>query len=155
MRVRSIMRWHPQFCSLETNLAMVGKKMEQANCGFLPVVGEGGRVVGVVTDRDVCLALARLDRRPSTVEAREVMSKELCCCLEEGDIRDALRLMRDRLVRRLPVVDHRQQLLGVLSLDDVALAARAFESEGFNGPFYPDVALTLQSICAGQATATV
>ncbi len=155
MNVRSIMRGGVQFCGLEDDLVVAGTKMEEGNCGFLPVLGDGGHVVGVLTDRDICLALARLNRKPSEVKAREVMSRDVCCCLEDTDVRDALRMMRDRVVRRLPVVDRHQHLLGVLSFDDIAVAARAFQTEGFSGLYYPDVALTLQTICAREIAAKI
>jgi CBS domain-containing protein len=124
--------------------------MAEAGCGFLPVL-ENGRVIGVVTDRDICLALARLDRRPALTEVREVMSRELFSCDVSAEVGVALGAMRAHGVRRLPVLDAKGKLQGVLSLDDVALAARTFETEGFTGPLYPDIATTLQAICLAQA----
>jgi CBS domain-containing protein len=150
MRVRDIMRRDVQWCSPRTTLEAAGRTMAGAGCGFLPVVAEG-RVVGVLTDRDACVALARLDRRPSQVEVQAAMSRQVHGCAVDEDVPAALRKMRDRGVRRLPVLDAGGRLQGVLSLDDVALAARAFEGEGFSGPLYPDVAATLQAICVAQA----
>jgi len=150
MKVRDIMRRDVHSCSPRTTLEAAGRTMAGAGCGFLPVVAEG-RVTGVLTDRDVCVTLARLDRRPSQVEVQAAMNREVHSCAVDEDVRTSLWRMREHGVRRLPVLDAGARLQGVLSLDDVALAARAFEGEGFTGPLYPDVAETLQAICVAQA----
>lgn len=146
MKVRDIMKRDPCVSAPGNDLAKAGMQMAEADCGFLPVIGEEERVVGVITDRDVCLALARRDRRPSEVQVRLVMSGEVYTCRADDDIRRALRTMRERRVRRLPVVDDEGRLHGVLSLDDVVLEAQAIETEAFHGPLYADIAQTLKAI---------
>jgi predicted transcriptional regulator len=110
------------------------------------VVGERGKVVGVITDRDICLALARSDQRPSEVTVETVMTSPVHTCHSDDELRRALVTMREERVRRLPVIGTTGELEGLLSLDDVVLRARALETEDFNGPFYVDVALTLKAI---------
>lgn len=151
MHVWNVMHADVRWCTPGSTLAEAGRMMAEADCGLLPVVDDG-RVVAVITDRDVCLALARRDRAPSSIAVREVMSREVHSCGVAEDLRAALARMRDKSVRRLPVLDDRRRLIGILTLDDVALAARAFDSGGFGGPLYPDVAQTLQAICLTQAT---
>ncbi len=148
-RVSDIMRRDVAFCSPSTSLEKVGNMMAEAECGFLPVV-DGGRVVGVITDRDLGLALARRDQRASAVQAREAMSANVVACEVTEPVASALERMRERGVRRLPVLDPEQRLEGVLSLDDVALAARALEEQGLGTPLYPEIARTLQGICLAQ-----
>lgn len=146
MRVQDIMRREARVCGLDTDVATIGRVMAEVGCGVLPVVA-AERVVGMITDRDICLALARLDRRPSEVQAQDVISGELFTCGAEDQITEALETMRIFGIRRLPVVDGEQRLLGILSLDDVILEARALGAEGFDGPFYADIARTLKGIC--------
>jgi len=148
MKVRDIMRREARVCSLETTLDIAGQVMAQVGCGVLPVLGESGQVTGVVTDRDICLALTTQDRRPSEIQAREVISRELYTCRADDDIGEAMETMRIFGVRRLPVVDERQSLEGILSLDDIVLEARALGPESYQGLFYSDVARTLKGICS-------
>lgn len=154
MKVRDVMRREPCVCSPENHLAKVGRIMAEAGCGFLPVLGDEERVVGVITDRDLALAAATRDRKPSEIQVRQVMSGEVHACRPDDDIRDALKVMREWKVRRLPVVDS-QHLLGILSLDDVVLEAQGVATEQFTGPFYSDIARTLKEINLHQTPAVV
>jgi CBS domain-containing protein len=148
MKVRDIMRREARVCSLETTLDVAGQVMAEVGCGVLPVLSGAGQVAGVVTDRDICLALTTRDRRPSEIQAREVISRELYTCQADDDIGEALETMRIFGVRRLPVVDQTQSLEGILSLDDIVLEARALGPESYQGPFYSDIARTLKGICS-------
>jgi CBS domain-containing protein len=155
MKVLDIMRSEARVCGLETTLEAAGKTMAEAGCGFLPVLTSNGQVVGAITDRDMCLALVRSDRKPSEVEVQEVFSGELYTCRAEDEIAEALETMRAFGVRRLPVVDDQQLLEGILSLDDVILEARALGPESYQGPFYSDVARTLKGICGRSLPASL
>lgn len=99
--------------------------MWTGDCGFLPVVGEGGRVVGIITDRDICVALGTRGRPSGEVTIAEVMTSKVYSCLPEDDIHVALRAMREGHVRRLPVINKQNALVGVISMDDVLLRAEA------------------------------
>ena len=154
MRVRDIMKHEPCFTSPGSNLSRVGETMRDAGCGFLPVVGDEDRVVGVLTDRDVALAVTTRDRKASEIEVRQVMSGEVFSCGADDDVREALAVMRERKVRRLPVLAH-GRLEGILSLDDVVLEAQAVETESFKGPFYSDISRTLKAINLHQTPAVV
>lgn len=147
MRVQDIMLRQPRVVKPTDCLAAAGTLMAEVGCGVLPVVDPDHVVVGILTDRDIALALTARNELASDVDVHEVMTSEVWTCLEGDDIREALSLMRRYKVRRLPVVDPSQRLIGLLSLDDVVLTARALESEGFSGPFYSDIALTLRTIC--------
>jgi CBS domain-containing protein len=120
MRVSEVMCRPVSYCAPETGLTAAARLMGDNDCGVLPVV-RNGRIVGVVTDRDVCLAVAR--RPASETSVREVMTENVASCRAEDDVRDALSLMASRQVRRLPVVDDRGGVAGVLSMDDVVLRA--------------------------------
>jgi CBS domain-containing protein len=148
MKVYSVMKREPRTCAPEADLAAVGRVMGEVGCGVLPVVDAGRRVVGIVTDRDICLALASRDERPSAVRVQDVISGEVYSCNADDEITEALNTMREFGVRRLPVVDLDNRVQGILSLDDVVLEARALGSEQFTGPFYSDIARTLKAICS-------
>jgi predicted transcriptional regulator len=100
----------------------------------------------VITDRDICLAVTGGDRRAAEIRVEEVMSKPAHTCRPSDDVRQALAIMRERRVRRLPVVGERGELVGLLSLDDVVLAARVLETDEFSGPFYVDIVEALKVI---------
>lgn len=148
MRVNSVMKREPSICTPETDLAAAGRIMAQIGCGFLPVLGPGRQVVGVITDRDICLSLAHRDEKPSAVKVGDVISGETYSCSADDEVTEALNTMREFGVRRLPVVDLDNRLEGILSLDDVVLESRALGSEQFTGPFYSDIARTLKAICS-------
>lgn len=154
MKVHDIMKREPCYTTPGADLAKVGRLMADAGCGFLPVVGDEERVVGVLTDRDVALAVTTRDRKPSEIQVREVMSGEVWDCGPDDDIREALGVMRERKVRRLPVLTH-DRLEAILSLDDVVLEAQAVETESFKGPFYSDITRTLKAINLHQTPAVV
>ena len=98
--------------------------MWAGNCGFLPVMGPEGKIVGVVTDRDICIALGTRNRLPGDVTVREVMSGRLFACSPDDDVHIALQLMQEGGVRRLPVIGETGTLVGVISMDDLLLRAR-------------------------------
>jgi CBS domain-containing protein len=92
-------------------------------CGFLPVVGMFGAVMGVITDRDVSAALAARHRTPPHVTVEEAMKYPVYTCHSSDTLLTALGTMSQHRVRRLPAVDDRNVLQGVLSMDDVVLAS--------------------------------
>lgn len=123
MRVVDVMMGTPYHCRPDTNLGTATELMWTGNCGFLPVVGEEGRVVGIITDRDICVALGTRGRPSGDVTVAEVMTSKVYSCLPEDDIHVALRSMREEHVRRLPVITMHGALVGVISMDDVLLRA--------------------------------
>jgi CBS domain-containing protein len=98
------------------------KTMRDRDCGFLPVVDTHGAVVGVVTDRDVCIAVADTHRPVNRISAREAMSAPVFSCFPDENLKAVLVTMGSRHVRRLPVIDKHGRLAGVLSMDDVVQA---------------------------------
>lgn len=130
MRVVEIMMGTPYFCRPETNLGSATELMWTGNCGFLPVVGSEGKTVGVITDRDICIALGTRGRPSGEVTVADVMSRKVYSCAPEDDIRVALGTMREGRVRRLPVVAKDGALVGVVSVDDVLLRAEGSAQAG-------------------------
>lgn len=121
MKVRDVMMRTPYYCQPETNLGSATELMWNANCGFLPVQAPEGKVIGVITDRDICIALGTRNRPAGDVAVGEVMSGELYSCAPDDDIHIALLTMKEGKVRRLPVIARNASLVGVISMDDILL----------------------------------
>ncbi len=123
MKVKEVMMGTPYTCHREANLGEATELMWKGNCGFLPVTGTDGKVCGVVTDRDVCIALGTRNKVAGEVTVGEVTGGKLHACSPEDEIHLALLTMREGKVRRLPVIDSDGKAVGVLSMDDVLLHA--------------------------------
>lgn len=125
MKVKDVMTGTPYYCQLDTSLGSATELMWIRNCGFVPVMGTNGKIVGVVTDRDICIALGTRNRLPGDVTVGEVMSNRLFACSPDDDVHVALRTMQEGGVRRLPVIVENGTLVGVISMDDLLLRAEA------------------------------
>ena len=112
-------------CSPEDNLAEVAATMWEGRCGALPVVDAEDRVISMITDRDVCIALGTRNLRASEVRVNDVAPPRVFTCLDSDDISLVLRTMVAQNVRRLPVVNRERRLVGIISVDDFLLDAQA------------------------------
>lgn len=121
MKVQDVMTTDVRTCSPDANVAQVAQVMWESDCGIVPIIDEGSRVRGVVTDRDVCIALGTRNQLAGSVRVADVMSTEVRTSPSTADLGEALEIMRAGRVRRVPVVDAEGVLCGVLSLDDVVL----------------------------------
>lgn len=145
MKVQDVMTRDVKTCRIDDNVSNAAREMWMRNCGVLPVVDDRQQVIGILTDRDICIAAGSKNREPSSIPVSEVMTRTLYSCAPEADIREALQIMRQRQVRRLPVVDAKGKLCGILSLDDVALKAREAAKPAELSA--EDVEITLEAIC--------
>ncbi len=125
MKARDVMMGTPYYCQLDSNLGSATELMWTGNCGFLPVMGTNGKIVGVVTDRDICIALGTRNRVAGDITVREVMSDRLFACSPDDDVHIVLEMMKEGGVRRLPVIVENGTLVGVTSIDDLLLRAEA------------------------------
>jgi CBS domain-containing protein len=148
MKVKDVYKPRLTACTPVTSLDAVGRMMWESDSGALPVVNADGKVTGMLTDRDLAMAMTAKNRGPSQIMVRELTSGALFTCGPEDDVADAIQKMRMNRIRRLPVIDAQGQLLGMLSLKDLALAAN-----GASGISYEDVALTLRSVCTARTEA--
>lgn len=122
MLVREAMNTAPVTCAPESDLTSVVHAMRARDCGFLPVVDSHGIVVGVITDRDVCLAAGSARRPLARISAQDTMSHPVFACLPDDNLKTVLVTMAKHHVRRLPVLNKSGHLVGVLSLDDIVQA---------------------------------
>jgi len=148
MKVRDLMTKTVAYCRPETNLAAAGALMWENDCGVLPVVDDSGKAAGILTDRDICIALSTRNRPPSDITAREVAASRTLTCGADDDIHVALETMRREKVHRLPVVNRAGALEGILSMNDIVL--RAEKGNGKKEPevSYDDVVNTFQALSA-------
>lgn len=119
MKVHEVMTSGVVRCPPDANLAEVAELMWKADCGIVPVVNARDEVVGVITDRDIAIALGTRGQRAADVRVADAMTTNVVTCAPEDRLDDALDLMRRHRVRRLPVVGIGGVLLGLLSLNDV------------------------------------
>ncbi len=158
MKVRDIMRKQVVYCGLDTDLVEAVQMMLKTGCGFLPVVGEGGNVIGVITDRDICIALGTRNKQPSGILVREVkLPKQytfpkLFTCTPDDEIHNVLTTMRIERIRRVPVIDREGGLVGILSLDDIVL--RACARAGKYDVSCKDVVDTYKAMCTRRVRRT-
>jgi CBS domain-containing protein len=140
MKAKDIMTPHPVTCTPDTTVAEAAHLMWEADCGILPVV-EDGELEGVVTDRDMYIALATRNSRASHLKVGAVATKTVVTCTPEEDVETVLTLMKRALVRRIPVVGFGNTVLGIVSMNDIILALARDEE------LSEDVLSTLQTIC--------
>lgn len=125
MKVADMMKSDPLSCQVYHSLADAARIMETHGCGWLPVVGRHNTVVGVVTDRDICMAAMQRDRRLSAISVVGAMHTNVFSCHPDDELVDAIAKMQNYAVRRLPVLDDAGVLAGVVSLTDLARSAEA------------------------------
>jgi CBS domain-containing protein len=125
MKVSDIMTADPGFCFAVDTLTKAATIMWQRDCGAVPVLDAGNRVIGMVTDRDICIAVASRDRRASEIMAGELCSRNVLACLPNDELKKALKQMRKNQLRRLPVIDSDGRLVGIITLADIVNAAGA------------------------------
>jgi CBS domain-containing protein len=144
MQVKDVMVKNVKICRPEQNLAEVTATMWDSRCGALPVLDSRGTVRGMITDRDICIALGTRDKRASELLVKDVSLPRFFSCMAEDDVLVALRTMVAQNVRRLPVVDRNGEVLGILSIDDLILSAEP-EPAG-SGISYDDVVNAVKAI---------
>jgi CBS domain-containing protein len=161
MKVKEIMTPNAKAIWLTESLADAAQLMWENDCGVLPIIKDGRKVIGMITDRDICMAAAMRDTSPSSVSVEEVMTGQVYSVNPEDDVSQALEAMREHKIRRLAVVNADGELEGVLSMNDVVLKAKTSDGSIGSSMGYGDVVKTYQAICqhplpsAASATATV
>ena len=120
MQVKDLMTTSPGVCTLDDTANQAARIMWERDCGAVPVVDRDGRVAGIITDRDICMAAYFQGEPLAQIRIFDVMSRELWTCRPEDGVASAERAMQHHQVRRLPVVTDGKMLVGILSLSDLA-----------------------------------
>lgn len=120
MKLKDIETKNPQVINPDQTIAEAARKMKEIDVGMLPVC-DGHRLLGAITDRDIVIRAIADGRDPLSTKVQEAMTREIHYCFEDDEVKDAARLMEEKQIRRLPVVNRENQLVGIVSLGDLAL----------------------------------
>ena len=120
-RCQDIMTKDP-FCGMPTDSVLIAQLMRDRDVGAVPICEshETMRLVGIVTDRDLALRVVAAGCDPKSTWVRDVMTREVFTCRPEDDVQKALELMERRQVRRVPIVDRENRIVGIIAQADVA-----------------------------------
>ena len=143
MKVKEVMTTDVKFCRPETNAAEAVKIMWDQDCGVLPIVDHDRKVVGMITDRDLSVAVATRGGAAERIAVKDVSTGKAYTCLAEDSVPAALEVMKAQKVRRLAVVDAEGRLKGILSMNDIVLHTGAASPN--------QIVETLAGICAHRA----
>lgn len=122
-KVHEVMTDSPRCVTPDTSVSDAAVLMESEDVGSLPIL-DGERLAGMVTDRDIVIRAIAKGKDPRGMPVREVASRELVTVYADDDLSDAVKLMASQQVRRLPVVDENDRLVGILAQADIAAGAR-------------------------------
>src|SRR5690348_5367615 len=119
MKVSEVMSRKVEIASPDDSIQRAAQMMARIDAGILPV-GEGDRLVGMITDRDIAIRGVGEGRDPSETPVNEVMTREVKYCFEDDDVNSVAENMAQLQVRRLPVLNREKRLTGIISLGDIA-----------------------------------
>lgn len=149
MNIEKVMTREVFACSPNDTLNRAAQIMWEADCGALPVVDAQRRVVGLVTDRDVCMASYTRGVPLWAAPVSSAMSKALFTCSPDDAVGDVERLMKEKQIRRVPVVNGEGELLGVVTLGDLARFSQQSAFQKATGGLA--ITKTLAAICEPRA----
>lgn len=122
LKLKEIMSTEIEILSPESTIQQAAERMRRCGIGMLPIC-DGARILGTLTDRDITIRATAEGNDPRVTRVSEVMSSDVCYCYEDDDVNVVARIMRDRQIRRMPVLDRGKNLVGIVSLGDIALYA--------------------------------
>jgi CBS domain-containing protein len=147
MNVQTVMSSPVMTCRPSDNLDVPAKVMWDQDCGVVPVTNDDGEIVGMVTDRDICMAALLRGSSLSEIPVSSAMADEVFSCKEEDSLAAVERLMREHQIRRVPVVDSDNHAIGIVTLNDIARqAASARTTNGLDR----EITQTLAAIGRGR-----
>jgi CBS domain-containing protein len=146
MKVQDIMTTDVRVCGPQATLADAALIMWDNDCGTVPVVNDAGTCVGMITDRDICMAVSTQNRLASELTVGAVSAGKVISCQPDVDVRAALEQMRREQLRRLPVLDGEGRLIGILSMADVLRHTKKGESKKGKHVAHKDVIRTLKAL---------
>jgi CBS domain-containing protein len=130
MKIEEIMTKDVATCAPDDGTDVAARIMRDRECGIVPVVGRSREVLGVISDRDVCLAALASGKPLAQIRVVHAMTAGVRFCTPRATIYEAEAIMRAGRVRRLPVVDAARRLVGLVSIDDIAQALVRAEGQG-------------------------
>jgi len=148
MYVRDLMTREVVTCKSDSNAETAALMMWNSDCGSVPVVDNSGRAIGMITDRDICMAVALQRKSASEIQVKDFMSNQLYSCHPEDNIRHAMKTMASHKIKRLPITNGSGQVEGLLSIDDIVACAER-GARGISTPelSFDDTMVTLKAVC--------
>ncbi len=122
MKVRNVMNKGVEWVEPSTPISVLAETMKKEDIGAIPV-SENDKLIGMVTERDIILRAVANGKSMSKIKARDVMTKGIVYCRDSEELDDALRIMEEKKIRRLPVIKKDKRMVGMLSTGDIASAA--------------------------------
>jgi CBS domain-containing protein len=144
MNIATLMQRNVKCCRVEDTADTAAQLMWDFDIGALPVVDSQARVVGMITDRDICMAAYTQGRRLGELSVESAMARKVIAGHPHDDVVTARVLMADNQIRRLPVIDGDGRLAGIITIDDLAHGVEQHVDDGITGD---EVAVTLATIC--------
>ncbi len=123
MLVKEVMSKKPFYLDPHTTIQKAAKEMSDHDCGIVPV-GDGERLLGMLTDRDIATRAVAQGWDPAHTEIQDIMSKHVRYCFEDDDLTKAVNSMSENHIRRLVVLNKSKRLIGMLSISDIAVKAK-------------------------------
>ena len=139
MKVKDVMQDDIVYLLPEASIEDCAKLMENNHIGCLPICDNNKKILGIVTDRDIILRSIACDKNVKSTPVKDIMSTKVFFCKEEDDITNAQNLMSKEQIRRLPVVDKNNSVIGMLSIGDLCMNKNTNEQNVLN---------TLENICS-------
>jgi CBS domain-containing protein len=150
MQVKDVMSHSLVTAPVNSTADEVARLMWEFDCGIVPILDDAGRVAGVVTDRDICMAAYSQGRPLAQIAVTSAMAKEIVACHGTDAIETAEQLMRTNQIRRLPVLDAENRLLGLVSMNDLARLAAQAKKSGIDRELVQTLAAVCQPRSASQ-----
>ena len=131
MKIKHVMTKDPTCCVRSDTTQHAARIMRDEKAGVVPVIDneQGRKIVGIVTDRDLCMNVVAEGRDPRTTQVHECMTATIVSCSPQDSVDKATELMRDNQIRRVPVVDEQRRLLGIVSMADIVGRANVKTTE--------------------------
>ena len=128
MMIKDVMTTDVEVIDADATVPNGALKMRELDVGALPVC-DGGKLAGLITDRDIAIRLVAEGRDPSRTKVRDIMTPDVTYCFEDQSVEEASAIMEAHQIRRLPILDRSKQLIGMLSLGDLAVRTAGTEDE--------------------------
>lgn len=150
MRIEQLMTKSPKTCRPDSSLSQAAQLMWENDLGCLPVTESDGsdRLAGMITDRDICMVAQSAGRVLNEIRVADAMTRTVWACNPGDDLSEARAIMQEAAVRRLPVIDESERVVGLLSLADLAREAVRQRGAMNRHITVAEVGLALATICA-------
>jgi CBS domain-containing protein len=151
MKVEDIMTRDVRSCAPEESLSSAAQIMWEVDCGAVPVVDLERRVIGMITDRDICMASHLQGTQLGDASVSTAMARDIKCCTPQDSPATVQALMQQHKIRRVPVVDAERRLIGIVTLADLAYIMGSSQTLGGDGMTWSAIGHTLAAVCEPRA----